>query len=305
MTPMKPPQRTRTICAAGLAALAGIVCLPFAAEAHRQWMLPSATVLSGSDPWVTVDAAISNDLFYFEHFPMRLKGIGTPPPSAMRGGGKGPSRRAGLAPPELVITAPDGTRAEAENGAVGRYRTTFDVHLTKPGTYKMAVVNESLFASWKEGSETRRWRGTPEKLATEVPANAEGLKITQSQRRLELFVTAGKPTTDVLKPTGKGLELVPVTHPNDLVAGEAAKFRFTLDGQPAANMAVEIIPGGIRYRDKLNEVKAKTDADGILAFTLPTPGMYWLEAEVRDEKSTVKGATRRASYITTLEAQAP
>jgi hypothetical protein len=33
------------------------------AQAHRAWLLPSATVLSGTDAWVTVDAAISNDLF--------------------------------------------------------------------------------------------------------------------------------------------------------------------------------------------------------------------------------------------------
>ena len=41
------------------------VALPMAAHAHRAWMLPSATVLSGNEPWVTVDAAVSNDLFYF------------------------------------------------------------------------------------------------------------------------------------------------------------------------------------------------------------------------------------------------
>ena len=35
--------------------------------AHRQWVLPSSTVLSAADPWVTVDAAVSNELFYFDH----------------------------------------------------------------------------------------------------------------------------------------------------------------------------------------------------------------------------------------------
>src|SRR5690606_27185828 len=53
------------------AALALALCLPFHAEAHRVWMLPSATVLSGNEAWVTVDGAVSNDLFYFEHVPLR------------------------------------------------------------------------------------------------------------------------------------------------------------------------------------------------------------------------------------------
>jgi hypothetical protein len=56
------------IAAAGVA-----ITLPAAVQAHRQWMLPSMTVVSGEgdDVWVTVDAAVSNDLFYFEHQPMR------------------------------------------------------------------------------------------------------------------------------------------------------------------------------------------------------------------------------------------
>ena len=45
------------------------------AQAHRAWLLPSATVLSGSDSWITVDAAISNDLFYFEHHPLQLDNL--------------------------------------------------------------------------------------------------------------------------------------------------------------------------------------------------------------------------------------
>ena len=45
------------------------------AQAHRAWLLPSATVLSGTDSWITVDAAISNDLFYFEHHPLQLDNL--------------------------------------------------------------------------------------------------------------------------------------------------------------------------------------------------------------------------------------
>ncbi|WP_258079450.1 DUF4198 domain-containing protein, partial [Xanthomonas arboricola] len=43
--------------------------------------------------------------------------------------------------------------------------------------------------------------------------------VSQSFNRVETFVTRGAPTTTVFKPAGKGIELVPVTHPNDLVAG--------------------------------------------------------------------------------------
>lgn len=256
------------------AALALALCLPFHAEAHRVWMLPSATVLSGNEAWVTVDGAVSNDLFYFEHVPLRLDG--------------------------LAISAPDGSAVEAENRSTGKYRSTFDVPLRQQGTYKMTVLNEGLFARYKLNGEDKRWRGSAARLK-DIPAEAQDLRLTQSQGRLETFVTVGAPTTKVLAPSGKGLELVPVTHPNDLVTGETASFKLLLDGAPAAGVEVEVVPGGNRYRDRLNDFTVTTDQDGAFSVTWPAPGMYWLSASVEDDKATVENARRRAGYTVTLE----
>jgi uncharacterized GH25 family protein len=267
--------------------------LPLSAQAHRSWMLPSATVLSGDDVWVTVDAAVSNDLFYFEHFPLRIANIGAPPETLGARGGR---------PGTLMISAPDGSTVEPQNGSIGRYRSTFDVPLKQKGTYKLAVVNDAVFASFKEGGKTRRWRGTADEFAKEVPPNAEDLRASYLQSRMEVFVTAGKPTVDMLKTNGKGLELSPITHPNDLVAGSDASFRMMLDGKPAANLKVTVIPGGNRYRDRLGEMTFTTDAEGKFSVKWPEPGMYWMEAVVRDENSPVKDVKqRRAGYIATLE----
>ncbi|QGZ29960.1 DUF4198 domain-containing protein [Stutzerimonas stutzeri] len=283
-------------------ALALAVCLPLSAQAHRAWMLPSATVLSGEDPWITVDAAVSNDLFYFEHFPLRLKGIGNLD-DAPAGGPPGMRPRPA---PELQLLAPDGSTLKAENGNLGRYRSTFDLHLTQKGTYKLAVANDGLFASWKENGQSRRWMGSPDSFAKDVPAKADDLKVSQTSSRMEVFVTSGNPTETVLKTTGKGLELAPITHPNDLFAGEAAEFTFLLDGKPAAGVEISVIPGGNRYRDQLGEINAKTDEQGKVSITWPEAGMYWLEAELKTDKGVTQPATeRRASYSATLEVLAP
>ena len=105
------------------AAIALFASLPGTSYAHRQWMLPSSTVLSNTDAWVTVDAAVSNGLFYFDHVPMRLA--------------------------NLRITGPDGLERKAENPATGKYRSTFDVHLNGAGTYKIAAVQSTVFADRK------------------------------------------------------------------------------------------------------------------------------------------------------------
>lgn len=279
-------------------ALTLAVCLPLSAQAHRAWMLPSATVLSGEDPWITVDAAISNDLFYFEHFPMRLQDIGDISTQ--------PAGQRARQPAVLKVMAPDGSEVKTQNGAIGRYRTTFDVHLQQKGTYKLAVANQGLFASWKENGETKRWMGKPEDFAKQVPAKADELKVSQNNSRMEVFVTSGAPTETVLKPTGQGLELSPLTHPNDLFAGEAADFVMLLDGKPAAGVEVSVIPGGNRYRDDLGEIRTSTDAKGKFSVTWPTAGMYWLEAELKTDKNvTAPASERRASYSATLEVLAP
>ncbi|AYV44983.1 DUF4198 domain-containing protein [Caulobacter flavus] len=229
--------------------------LPLAAHAHRAWFVPSATVLSGDGAWVTVDAAISNELFYPDHRAMRVDGV--------------------------VITTPDGTTEPLKNAATGQYRSVFDVELAKPGTYKIGTASNSVMASWTENGEVKRFRGSADDFAKQVPAGAADLKTIKSFNRNETFVTRGAPTDTVLKPTGKGLELVPVTHPNDVVATEAATFKFLIDGKPAADLEVTIVPGNSRYRATPGEIKVKTGADGAFKVTLPEAGMYWLNASVR------------------------
>ena len=131
--------------------------LPTLCFAHKAWMLPSATVLT-PDQWITVDAAVSNDLFYFNHVPLRLE--------------------------TLNIVAPDGSRIDAQNLSTGKYRSTFDVHLMQSGTYKLALINHGVSATYELHGAEKRWRGTAEKLTTELPKNAKNVQVTQSQGRI-------------------------------------------------------------------------------------------------------------------------
>ncbi|MFG0806245.1 DUF4198 domain-containing protein [Pseudomonas fluvialis] len=294
-------------------ALTLAISLPLSAHAHRAWLLPSATVLSGDAPWITVDAAVSNDLFYFEHFPLQLEGIGQPLAMPARGPAAA-QPAAGQATPapmrrpanRLQITTPDGSPLHAQFGHTGRLRSTFDLQLSAKGTYKLAVASQGLFASWEENGETRRWMGKAEDFAKQVPAKAQALRVVQNSNRMETFITSGAPSDAALAPSNSGLELKPITHPNDLFAGEAAQLMFLIDGKPAADVEVSVIPGGNRYRDDLGEIKARTDAQGQLSITWPAAGMYWLEAEYSSTEGVAAPASeRRASYSATLEVLAP
>ena len=273
---------------ARLMAAAALLSIPAALSAHRMWLLPSATVFSGTDGWVTVDAAVSNDLFFFDHQPLRLDG--------------------------MKVWQPDGSEGTLQNGATGRYRSVFDVKLDKPGTWKIGTQMSAVMGSFTvDGVEKRLGRrGPPQPNApapltvADIPANATDVKVTEVTGRNEIFVTAGAPTTTVFKTTGKGLEFAPVTHPDELVAGETAKFRFLVDGKPAAGIKVTVIPGGKRYRNDEGARELTTGADGMLSVDWPTAGMYWLSATLTDGKATSpRAAERRMSYVTTLEVLTP
>lgn len=290
----------KTMISKTLALLAGAcaLALPTASQAHRQWLLPVATTYSGEDPWASVDAAISNDLFFPDHFPLPLQ--------------------------QIKVTAPDGTPGQIEHGITARYRSTFDVHLTQPGTWKIGTESMNVMGSFKvDGVEKRVGRrpgpppgamgpGGPGRPAVEsvapdaIPANATDLKLTEAVSRNEIFITRGAPTDSLFKPTGKGLEFVPITHPADLVSNEAGKFRFLIDGQPAKGLKLNVIPGGKRYRDAEGGFEVTTDADGVATVKWPAPGMYWINATATDAKPATPRATeRRMSYTATFEVMAP
>ena len=245
-----------------------------ASFAARAWLLPSQTILARSGGWVSFDAANSDDLFSFNQGAMPVD--------------------------SLSVSGGDGAAVTPQNIAKGKTRSSFDLELRAPGTYRVAVAGDMVMARWEEEGKPKRWRGLPAEMAANIPASAAKLEVEQMHRRVETFVTVGAPTG--LKAVGVGLELVPESHPNDLYAGEAAKFRFLLDGKPAQDLEVQIIAGGTRYRDAPQPMTFKTDKDGAIAVTWPASGLYWLDAAVEDDKATVPNVKkRRATYNATLE----
>ncbi|WP_298669930.1 DUF4198 domain-containing protein [uncultured Sphingomonas sp.] len=271
-----------------LFAAAALLSVPAGLSAHRMWLLPSGTVFSGTDSWVTVDSAVSNDLFYADHQPGRLE--------------------------QMKVWQPDGAAGEIQNGSTGHYRSVFDVKLDKPGTWKIGSEMIGFSGTFKaNGVEQRIGRrgppqpGAPAPLTiADIPANATDVKLTETLSRNEIFVTAGEPTTIVFKPTGKGLEFAPITHPDELVAGEPARFRFLIDGKPAPGLKLTVIPGGKRYRNAEGAVEVTTGSDGVATVNWPTAGMYWLNATATDARpSNPKATERRMSYTTTVEVMTP
>lgn len=250
-------------------------------EAHRVWIKPSTTVVSGDSEWVTFDAAIANGIFNPDHYAYPVE--------------------------RLTALSPSGNNVALQNKAKLKYRSVFDLELTQPGTYKVFNQSRSLVARWTDSDGKKHYWPGRGKVATladfnqQVPKTAEDLQVTDVARRLEVFVTLGAPNQTALKPTGKGLELNPISHPNDLYTGEAFTLQFTMDGEAAKGAEMTLVRQDEKYRDKASANKYTADANGEVTMTLSQPGMYWLEVEYQDERAQAPASKRVGSYVTTLE----
>ena len=253
-----------------------------AASAHRPWMLPTSTIVENKEAWVTIDGAVSEGLFDIDHMPLRMDGV--------------------------TVTGPDGSTAPAPAAVMGKMRSSIDLPLPKEGTYRIALVSNNVMGSYKLGDEVKRFRGSEADFAKQVPAGAQEVRKTTTHQRIETFVSAHKTNDTALKPTGQGLEMQPLTHPNDLRANETVRVRFLLDGKPLPNLPFSLVPGGVRYRGVAGEIRLTTNAKGEASFKLPAANMYWMNAAYPPNPG--KGPapdngpleTRRYAYTATLEA---
>ena len=246
------------------------------AQAHRAWILPNTAMVDSKEAWVVLDAGISNELFEFNHHALRLD--------------------------NLMVTDPDGVTTKAEGAVAGKYRSTLDLRLPKDGTYRLAIVSNNVMGSYKLNGETKRFRGAAGSPAVAIPAGATDVQTTIVHSRNETFVSANKMNDTALKPSGTGLEMIPLTNPSDLRVDEPVRVRFLLDGKPIANLPFSVVPGTVKYRGSSGEVRVTTDAKGEAAFTVASPNMYWLSASYPfDDKAKQTPGARRSSYAATLE----
>lgn len=257
-----------------LLAMTAALAAPMAAQAHRAWIAPSSTVLSGTDKWASFDAGMSNVVFQPDHAAMRLSG--------------------------LEIIAPDGSKLEAKNEAQARYRSIFDIQLEQEGTYRVANVVQGFMGTYEQGGERKRFRGAEADFAAALPADATNVQGARTFTRTETFVTLGNPNDTALAPTGLGLELIPVTHPSDAVEGETSTFKLLINGQPAADVDVTVAREGLRYRSNPEEITVKTAADGTFSVTWANTGLHWIGASVRSAGTNGQPGTN-ASYNGTIE----
>lgn len=247
------------------------------AQAHHPWLLPSSTLVDSKDGVVAIDAASSEDLFEFDNRGLPLDGV--------------------------VVTGPDG-RAVTPSAinAASRHRSSFELTLEQPGTYRIANLSDGVMVSYRQAGESKRFRGTREAWEKARPADASEVRITRLAGRVETFVARQRPSEQPFAPANAGLELLPLDAPVDLSDGDRTRFRVLLDGKPLADAVVSLLRGGNRYRYRMGEQSLRTDAQGQFTVAWEQPGRYWLGLSHSTPGATPDSPpAQRLSYAATFE----
>jgi uncharacterized GH25 family protein len=230
-----------------------LLTLPLSAAAHDTWILPARWSVSVGQP-LTVDLTSAMD-FPRPESPARPDRIVD---RKVRLAGAVSSLEvspAGVGAKALPLSSTPNAAGVATVWVTTRPRT-LDLKPDEVSHYLREVgADDTIGEQWRRSPE-RTWRETYVKVA-------------------KTFVLVGAvPKDDSWRePVGASLELVPVSDPTALAAGQDLAFVLLWNGEPQADVAV----GAVGGRGAVSAL-VKTDAHGTVTFRLDSPGPWLFRA---------------------------
>lgn len=243
--------------------------------AHPRWILPSHFAFSKeSGQWAAFDVSASNDVFRFDK-----------PASA----------------DSAQIIDPQGTKHRPNFILKSKRRSSFDYFFEKPGTYKISASNPAKYWTRYTNAEGKEKWLAANKLQRDslLPEGAKNASTVIYHTTVETYLTQGAPNKTSFALQKKNLELVPVTHPSSLVAGEAIEFIAYNNGNTQAGVEVQLELNGSHYRNNRELLKAVTDQSGKFSITPHAGGVYLLKANLKgDANSDQADKVNYSAHIT-------
>ena len=280
--------------------------------AHSRWIISSHTILSGDDaPFISLDFSISNDIFHadvsyggkplIEQTHDTAESVGTKDPKqAVRQ--KLMQRM--FSSTRLRATFPDGSTDDSLPIVNLGRKSASAIQLQRPGTYRFNVIQNPVditLYQHADGTPGREF-GLLKDTKSLLPEGAGNIKTLRIHNRVETYVTRNDLTAKSLEATGDGLELIMLTHPNELFAGETASFKLSLNGKPPGEtVTIKLTRNDTRYRNERNTLEITTKKTGEFEIPWQQAGLYLLEAEVEVKAKNKVFDSEVFSLYATLE----
>lgn len=158
--------------------------------------------------------------------------------------------------------------------------SVFEAPTPTDGTYRISSGRREGRIAKMYRSATAGWRFVGEEAGVTV-AEADQVE-TQSITVADVYVTRGE-AGEVPAARGTGVEVIPVTHPNEIVEGEDAVFQLLIDGQPRGGLPITVFREAGRYDGRLVEAEVVSGPDGRFTVKPSAPGAYLTLIRYRDE----------------------
>lgn len=201
---------------------------------------------------------------------------------------------------DFHLILPDGSRSGYGNVVMFDQVTILENALEEEGTYRLST-GDRLGRKFKMKRVEEGWdyvrrgeEGEPEV----VPEGVETAEF-QSQTVAVAYVSKGAPTATVLKQSGSGLEIAPITHPSEIYLDEGFEFGLTFNGKPLKGHEMFVYRQGGSYEEPEYEVKATTSKKGVISLTFDRPGVYVVMTRLQD-KAPAGAETPYRSYTISL-----
>ncbi|MET4700980.1 hypothetical protein ABIE65_004024 [Constrictibacter sp. MBR-5] len=286
-----------------------------AADAHSPYLQP--TQFAPTRGYVAVLAALTEEVYFVPDFALRGEGFFLVDPEGRR------SEIKNVAPMKSFVAA------EADLPADGTYRiTTGDragrsakfakidgrwlaVRQPRPGQQQRQEGQQRQQAERQRAGQMERGgpQGAPAAGGerpraideADLPAGAEIAEM-RAVVVAETYVTRGAPSDAAVKPTGKGFELKPLIHPNEIFLDTGFPFEILMDGKPVEGVALEVFRGGNAYEDKKVYGEVTTDVAGRATVAFDRPGVYVLTTRYPGRPAPGEAPPPRSySYALTVE----
>lgn len=186
---------------------------------------------------------------------------------------------AAFAGSDFKVINPNGVAVAPETLSTLKTRVVIEHSLEDKGTYKFSTGHRTgkIFRIYEKDGK----RHVMEKPGDALPEGAKELSFFQAITLAETYVTKGAPDTGAIKAWGKGLEIKPETHPNEIYAGESFDFTVDFEGEAIADQQLDIFTAQGEFSPKDAIAKVTTDAAGAASFTPTDPGVYLVRARHR------------------------
>ncbi|MEW6991399.1 DUF4198 domain-containing protein [Colwelliaceae bacterium 6441] len=254
------------------------ISLSHFANGHSRWLLPSHFTLSSEKgEWIVLDATASNEVFNVDK---------------------------ALSIDSLRILTPSGKITRPSSTYTAHRKSVADYFTKENGTYKITNnTSANYFSRYKVAGKNHRARVNKMELKTLAPSNATDLHTTYGLTRIETYITMNNPTENFAIDK-QFLELIPKTHPSDIVENEPVTFGFTYHGKAQAGVKIEITYDGARYRNNPEVLTLVSNNKGEITFTPKEAGRYLLIAEFQQAaKNKALADKEHGGVFLTFEAQ--